>query len=259
MSIFRVGFITLVAMAVLSSRPAVACSCIGANPTFQAYANASAVFIGFASHIEDTGVYDRPDGRLGPSRRIVTLDVEEAFRGLEASMNTVLLDQSPGDGCAYPFSEGRRYLVYATRDTDGALVVQKCQKTRPLELATEDLRYIRGLTREGPKGIVYGLVQNRGFGAAGVPALLMPPQPVRVIAESAIGEFETISDSSGQFELNGLPPGTYRLTVLGGFELELYGAPGTHGGRLASVDVTDNAPAQVLIIVKLDAALEPHN
>lgn len=41
--------------------------------------------------------------------------------------------------CAYPFRDGRVYLVYAIRRTDGALWTCACDRTRPVEEAQDDL------------------------------------------------------------------------------------------------------------------------
>src|SRR5262245_47343711 len=68
-------------------------------------------------------------------REIVTIEVGEIFRGLNAATVTLT---GLATSCSYPFEKGERYMVHATRLPDGQLSATKCSGTRRLAAATEE-------------------------------------------------------------------------------------------------------------------------
>ncbi|MCI0663174.1 MAG: hypothetical protein L0220_19075 [Acidobacteria bacterium] len=155
---------------------------------------------------------EKPGAIVIPQRvrrtRYVVL-IEESFRGdLEKGTELSILEGV----CRYRFENQTRYLVYAMK-VDGKLDVSICSRTRPLSMADEDLKYIRGLNDNSPKGIIYGLILNQTKDANGYNGLRSPPNELTVIAEGSAGEVRTLTYRAGYFEINNLPPGTYRIRV----------------------------------------------
>jgi hypothetical protein len=191
---------------------AYSCSCGGFPPTFQAYPKTPTVFIGLVTDVkhDTTGPGARSIGGMGFTRtRIV---IEETFRGNVGS--EIEIEHFGGDSCAYRFEKDIKYLVYASERV-GKLSVYKCTRTRPLSMADEDLKYIRGLKDKGPKGTIYGQIHKRVTNADGETGLMMPMKEITVIAEGDAGVFKTVAPPTGFFEINNLVPGTYRIRIEG--------------------------------------------
>src|SRR5690348_8564388 len=93
----------------LASR-ANACSCVRGVTVCQAYAEASAVFIGIVSEISPTQ-RSRPDKSDVYFGKLARISVVEIFKGVSSPEITVVTGNGGGD-CGYPFERGKRYLVY---------------------------------------------------------------------------------------------------------------------------------------------------
>lgn len=121
--------LVLIALAVpASARP---CSCLGGDePVDQLLKSSAAVFWGRVVAIEpDT---DPLPGESGTSRirDRVRFDVGAAWKGVTAA-DTWVREASQPTACGFPFTEGEIYLVFASGDLDGELVVWQCSGTRP--------------------------------------------------------------------------------------------------------------------------------
>ena len=111
-----------------------ACDCVS-PPVDKAFEKAAAVFAGTVQDVRD----DRQSGV-----KIVTLTVEQAWKGLAADQKTVMVETaSSGKHCGYEFQEKINYLVYAYGESK-SLRTGECSRTCPLANAEEDLVFLTG-------------------------------------------------------------------------------------------------------------------
>lgn len=111
---------------VSSARPAYACSCMRPSAPNQALAEATAVFSGQVTNIEQV--------RL---KLNVTFRVDEWWKG-EPVQNIVVQTAATTAACGYPFEVGQTYLVYASH-RQGRLQTNYCSRTALLSQAADDL------------------------------------------------------------------------------------------------------------------------
>jgi hypothetical protein len=213
--------IRLIAFAVLTFAPvrdAVACSCNGTGgPPCQNAFQVDAVFVGTVSSITALPD-DEPPVRPGESRipRAVRVDFTAvvAYRGVLASTLSVITAGS-GPACGYSFKPGERYVVYATRPSDGSgLRTGICSRTRPLAQAGDDIRFLNTLAKPTPPGArVSGTITHweRDL-ATGDPLDHGPVPDVLVTVASTSSAFHATSNARGRYQL-AVPPGKYQITA----------------------------------------------
>lgn len=161
---------------------------------------------------------DGPPLRPGEARIPRTIRVDftavVAFRGIQASTVSVLTAGS-GPTCGYEFKQGERYMVYATRTTDGTgLVTGICSRTRLLADAGEDLRFLQTLS--GPsqtRARVFGTMTHweRDL-ATGQPREYGPVPDAPISVRGPASAFEARTDARGRYEVT-VPPGKYEVTA----------------------------------------------
>lgn len=193
----------LLAFAFLGAARADACQCMfGGGAVCQDYWTAAAVFVGTVVDIKTVTVkrenYDQ-------RQRLVRFTLEEPFRGVAGAEVEVLTGMGGGD-CGIEFKAVQRYLVYATL-FEGKLFTGICMRTKPIESAAEDLKYMRGLKNAKPGGAIYGEVrsytQNRnGEPRAGASISIDGPEPREITA-----------DAKGAYRFDGLPAGEYTVKL----------------------------------------------
>ncbi len=207
--------LTLLTLASVSD--AWACECASGGPPCQNAFQVDAVFAGTVrsiSPLPDDGPPLRPGEMRIPRTVRVEFDSVVPFRGNQAS-NVSVLTAGSGPACGYSFKQGERYLVYASRNTQGAgLVTGICSRTRPLAEATDDLRFFQTLSAPSDRGRLYGTVthwerdvstqQPRDYGAV---------RNLRVNVSGTGAVVDTWTDDAGRYEVR-LPPGKYEVTFL---------------------------------------------
>ncbi|HLC99351.1 MAG TPA: hypothetical protein VJC11_00110 [Patescibacteria group bacterium] len=114
-----------------------ACSCVADIPQKDSFDQAKAVFSGKVLSIH------AKEGFFGVdfSRREVTIQVLETWKGTSTNVVTVATGRDDGD-CGFAFQKGERYLVYAhdaSRDYQTELGTGICERTKLLAQADEDL------------------------------------------------------------------------------------------------------------------------
>jgi hypothetical protein len=201
---------------VLMADPASACSCVASGPPCQAAWSADVVFTGTVKSIEPIEDTDRP-----PAFRSVrvTFSVEQGFIGAISPVVEVTTGAGGGD-CGYRFVAGRRYIVYANRQETGGLVTGTCNRTRPIEDAGEDVRYLTS-NPAAAGGRFYGRITERRRDPAEERSV--DYGPLEGIEVSVIGptwQKSAATDPSGRFEITGLPVGkaSYFVSVPFGFD-----------------------------------------
>jgi hypothetical protein len=124
----------IVGMMLAANLTAQACDCVS-PPVDKAFEKAAAVFVGTVQQVkreEQSAV------------NIVTLTVEQAWKGIAADQKTVTVQTaSSGKACGYEFQEKVSYLVYAYGEGK-SLRTGECSRTKPLANAEEDLVFLTG-------------------------------------------------------------------------------------------------------------------
>ena len=204
------------AILVLMADPASACSCPASGPPCQAAWSADAVFTGTVKSIEPIEDSDRPPG-LRSVR--VTLNVEQGFIGATSRVIEVTTGAGGGD-CGYRFVAGRRYIVYANKHDTGGLVTGICNRTRPIEGADEDVRYLTS-NPAAAGGRFYGRITERRRDPAEERSVDYGPlEGIEVSVLGPTWQKNAATDPNGRFEITGLPVGkaSYFVNVPFGFD-----------------------------------------
>ncbi len=125
-------------------RPCAACSCtsasVSATPA-ETLARSDAVFRGRVTVISRGWNLFRD---FGGSYQRVTFRVDESWKG--PTTREIVVNTGLGGGdCGYSFAGGQEYLVYASNNSGtpqlpAGLRTSICDRTKPLGLATDDLR-----------------------------------------------------------------------------------------------------------------------
>ena len=71
--------------------------------------------------------------------------VERSWKG-DAGEYVDLFTGRGGGDCGYPFEQGTKYLVFASRGKDGELVTSICERPAPIEQASETIAKLEKLS-----------------------------------------------------------------------------------------------------------------
>jgi hypothetical protein len=116
--------------------------------------------------------------------------------------------------CAYDFTRGEKYVVYAKRLDDGRLTTGICSRTRRLAEAAEDVKYLSALPAAGTGARVYGRINewvHHPADGEGVDYGPLEHITVSVGSGGLVRDLET--DIDGQYELQGVPLGPVSISV----------------------------------------------
>lgn len=232
MTIGRMAFVVLM----LAIAPdADACSCIESGPPCQSFFQTQAVFLGTVRSVAATA-------RVPPLLENVRVEFENVapLRGVEGTTQTVFTN-SHGPACGYRFKPGERYVVYAHRSKPGEpLRTSTCSRTRPIVDVAEDLQFFQSLSSAtgGPR--VYGSVTHREPGTMYRDGIEYGPlAQVWLTLQNDAATYRAATDLKGRYELTGVAPGTYELTIEPPQGLTPYERPKqtiTLGDRLACAE-----------------------
>ncbi|HEU4796064.1 MAG TPA: hypothetical protein VFT02_10570 [Pyrinomonadaceae bacterium] len=184
-----------------------ACTCGGAKPC-ELYAYASVVFVGRVIKTEDD---------------VARLTVEEAFLGVEGPEIEV---RGQGTNCDYNFKDGERYLVYAERNS-GVVRTSICSGTALVSESKEALDYLRREKQSSGSTVSGDINRVLDPGTATIPPKLKPIANAEIILDDGKRRFQSRSDAAGNFVLQGVPRGRYRIhtnPVTNSSSLDRYGA-----------------------------------
>jgi hypothetical protein len=209
-------FLLLLVLATLAPRASAwACSCAPSGPPCQNTFQVDAIFSGVVQNITvipEDGPPLRPGAARLPRAFRVEFDVIDTFRGIEGKTASVLTSGS-GPACGYGFTQGERYLVYASKGTAG-LVTGICSRTRKLSEAREDLEFLKTLAAQTTQTArIFGTVKHweRDL-STGQPQAHGPMPDVRITAQGSASTFDARSNARGEYEVT-LPPGKYQITA----------------------------------------------
>lgn len=199
----------------------------------------SAVFLGRSTEVREESVPITFEGEKKLTEKLlVTFMVDEAFIGVADKVVTVT---SGGDLCAFPFSKGRRYLVYARRLPSGELYVSTCYGTNFAEYAADDLKYLRGLPNAPPGATIFGTALQfaEPLRTEFKVRRAVPETGHKVKIKGTSQSYEAIVDEHGNFTIGGLPPGRYTVSL--DSSGDVYTSP---PARSTTVDVADKGCAR---------------
>jgi 5-hydroxyisourate hydrolase-like protein (transthyretin family) len=119
-----------------------------------------------------------------------------------------------GGDCGYGFKQGGQYLVYAHRnDKDKRLYTGICSRTRPLAEAADDLAFIRSLATAEPTGIIFGEVAKRNYEWKEGEDWRKAIADAELTIEGEEARYELKSNAQGEFRIEGLAPGAYKVKL----------------------------------------------
>jgi Prealbumin-like fold domain len=176
-------------------------------------ASTDVIFIGTVLGIKESDGHMILNGECVKTLlQTVTLRVDESLVGKETGTTTV----KAGDINGFYFQSRKRFLVFAQRDRDGTLSVTGCGGTKRLADAKADIDYLRAWNNLPSGATIYGnafIRTNRD-----------DPQRMVIFKAKALSQasvtiaglktFTVSTNSKGQFEVDGLPPGTYQVTIV---------------------------------------------
>jgi protocatechuate 3,4-dioxygenase beta subunit len=190
----------------LASGNANACSCVTPLPPCESYGSAAAVFVGTVIGVSEKKPSDSNDpDRVNWTPVAYRFAVEQSYSGVPGTQVEVSTGHGGGD-CGYQFQAGRRYLVYAYGDKNG-LSTSICSRTKPFEIAREDLAFLGGLSSVASGVTISGEVRHSGVKGKFVPS------EVSIVIERDTQRREARPDAEGNFRVSGLSPGKYKVSL----------------------------------------------
>ena len=205
----------------VTSRDALACSCMMSGPPCQATWTADSVFAGTVVSIAPI---DHVSLGAPYQSRLVTFSVETGFVNAAPGPLEIVTGTGGGD-CGYEFKVGVKYLVYASKGGSSVLTAGICSRTRPLAEAQEDLKYLTTMNATGSGGRVYGRVnESRRDPAEEDTVDFGPVEGIRVSIRGATFLRDAVTDGNGRFLVADLPvgPASVSIAVPYGFEPEIF-------------------------------------
>jgi hypothetical protein len=194
----------------LKALSCLSCPRVVQGPPCQEYWRADAVFIGLVTELAVIPWPASNPVHWQPYKQLTArLFIEEAFRGIEGTEITFVMDD-----CPYPFKQGERYLVYAHRDRDGKLYQRiGFSRTHPLSETIEDLQYIRAIAESSSGGRVFGSVIQHTHNIKEGRYDSEPRSGVKILVAGAEHSYEAHTDSAGRYEII-VPAGDYQIRAI---------------------------------------------
>jgi hypothetical protein len=190
---------------------ALACECMASGPPCQAAWEADVVFSGTVRAIERIEVGPGDPAFLSVR---VTFDIDRGYVNAPSGVVEVMTGSGGGD-CGYRFAIGKRYLVYASKRPPSGLTTGICSRTRPIDEAGEDVKYLNSIPAKGTGARVYGRLNEwRRDPAEEQGADYGPLEGVTVSVAGPTMQKDAVTDAYGRFEVVNLPIGTTTITVL---------------------------------------------
>jgi hypothetical protein len=221
-----------------TSHAALACECAPPPPACQAIGQAELVFLGTVTELN----------AKSEAFKTAKMQVDRAYKG-KLRETVELFDDGMCDG---PVLEvGHQYLMYTSGLPTGALPARGCTRSRRVEDADEDLRFLRQYTTGKVTTHISGTVRFRPdepddsqLGEEG----RTPIKDVRVTLSRNGKDTATSTDALGRYSFSGLSPGEYEVDAqLSGYRLNW--APD-------SLTLRANGCAQADMLMKIDRRVE---
>jgi len=191
-----------------------ACTCIRRDSpaACELYKSFDIAFVGRAIRVPPNGAGGRVHFRLSQS-----------LKGVAGPEVSVLNDNS-SSGCGYHFSEGEDYVVFASRNAEGAIEIGMCSSTvwlvDPPDYSGAEFRresaqavaFVESMRRPAPGGRIFGEVRIDVPFVSRDDDAQKPVDGATVTLQGPKEERRTKS-TNGRYEFTNLPRGTYRVSV----------------------------------------------
>jgi hypothetical protein len=185
-----------------------ACVC-GAYPSVkQAWEVSPAVFVG---NVEKADPNPKSLQLMIPEQT-VTVRVEEPFKGSFRGQAFILIQDA--SDCAPKFKTGQRVLLYLyPAFVPNLWTAPGCSRPMPVEDAADDLLFLRGLPASARKNRFAGEVAlyensvSEGFRRSHVLS------GIHVQLRSGSQSIDALTNNDGVYEVYGVPPGKYHVTL----------------------------------------------
>ncbi|MBS1828003.1 MAG: hypothetical protein JST93_22025 [Acidobacteria bacterium] len=191
-------------LALLLTTPSQACLC-NPGPRTPCEKNMSAE-IAFTGQVKEIHRYT-----IGEFEFLrVRIEIDEAFKGITGKEAVIHTSTS---SCGVPFELNRRYLIDAWISDKGQLTTGACSRTQFLESASEDFENLRNLNRTDGPVKVFGFATANPFGLV-IPYRAAAPAPnLTITLRSGERQWQTTTDTNGEYAFTGIPPGEFQLTI----------------------------------------------
>ncbi|HYE72736.1 MAG TPA: hypothetical protein VEF04_05370, partial [Blastocatellia bacterium] len=184
-----------------------ACTCSMPQPPCEAYWQAAAVFVGQVTAIK------AKQGERDWGRVQVSFTVQEALRGVTGEQIEIFTGMGGGD-CGYSFQRGGLYLVYAHRnEATGHLSTSICSRTRRFAEDSEDMHYMRLLAKAKSGAFIFGKVTLNPYPTRDAEQRPQPLANLQVTIEGKERRLTAITDGEGNYRLEGVQPGKYKVLI----------------------------------------------
>jgi hypothetical protein len=194
---------------------AMGCSCPPISSPYKAFQEARAVFVGKVMSSKEISVPLQGQDQLYTMRerhyRFTVLEPFKGAKGGEVEVNAGWADSM----CFVGYTEGATYLVYARGNSDSSLTTGLCDRTYPLDTASDDLYRLRAILKGVPEPRFYGSVTIIDYDYSNsTSAVWKPFGSIKMIVEGEGGKrFETVADEQGHFTLAQMPDGKYKARL----------------------------------------------
>jgi len=175
------------------------CVCVGFSTPKGEWQRSSLVFVGRVERVSPKFA----KRRFGPRR--ATVRVEEAFKGVQKDQ-LIEIDQT-GSNCELKYSKGWRWLLYLKLQKGGVWLSPGCDRSNAVELASDDLRFLRALPQAVDRTRISGEVILSGNHSRPLSDVTVTLTPNGGSATTAV------TDEYGVFEIYDLPKGSYTVSV----------------------------------------------
>jgi len=202
-------FLALAGLSLFFGGQAWGCVCAARPSAKDAWTDSPVVFLGSVQRIEPGVDYDKTTF----VEQHLRVRVDEPFKGAKKN-DTFELNQAAND-CAPKFKSGERIVLYLhPSEKTRVWEAWGCHRSRDIESAADDLLFLRKLPVSARQNRLSGEIEvyenavPGGFRIVGV----LPGVKVTAAKEGDV-PLDAFSNADGVYELYGLPPGKYKVTI----------------------------------------------
>jgi hypothetical protein len=214
--IFIVGFFAAL-FALVAPAASWACACSEAAPgTCPHFEAGDVVFLGTVTQVTEVPVSHADaasqDATATPILRY-HFRVDEKFARTDTDEIDIYSGGDDGD-CAFRFTQGDQYVVFAQRESQGRLFATQCNGTRLADQAIALLPQLRAIRDNEHVASVFGVLRR-----ADPPTLALPDDPdeplvdIPITLRSRYDRFTTTTGPNGVYSIYDVHAGSYEITA----------------------------------------------
>jgi hypothetical protein len=221
---------------VTSMRLASGCECAASPPACEAVGGSDLVFLGTVTAVHQSTT---------ESFKTAVMTVDRSFKG-ELNKTIELFDTGMCDGP--DLQVGKQYLMYTSGPATGPVPARGCTRSRAVEFASEDLKFLEDYSAGNVSTHVDGRVWFQPDGSDDDEEKRVPLKGVKVTLLGGTTPLSTRSTVSGEFAIAKVPPSTYDLQAeLADYSLK-WGPE--------SISVAANGCAEADLLMKVDRRIK---